>query len=88
MSWLLGRGAAQIYQPQFVGGGGWVATGGQGSRQLWLYDCATGRAVSHGDIGFDPAATLSGAGRAGVFAAATARSVAMFAPEFHTCGGA
>lgn len=74
------RSCPQIYQPQFVGGGSYVATGGQGSRALWLYDCAGGRAVSHGDLGFDPAATLAGAGPRGPFLASVARSVFVLTP--------
>ncbi|KAK9844090.1 hypothetical protein WJX81_004339 [Elliptochloris bilobata] len=81
---ISGRASVQIYQPQFVGGGGWVATGGQGSRALWLYDCASGRAVSHSDLGFDPAATLAGAGRGGPLVAAAPRSVYVLTPEFQT----
>ena len=75
------RSSPQIYQPQFVGGGSHIATGGQGSRALWLYDCASGRAVSHGDLGFDPAATLAGAGPGSPFLASAARSVYVLMPE-------
>jgi hypothetical protein len=83
-SCLRARAATQIYQPQFVGDGAWVATGGQGSRALWLYSCATGGLVSRGDIGFDPAAALAGPGRGGALAAATARAIVLFAPVFST----
>ena len=65
-----------------MGGGRYIATGGLGSRALWLYDCASGRAVSHGDLGFDPAATLAGAGPGGPFLASAVCSVYVFTPDF------
>ena len=75
------RSSPQIYQPQFVGGGSHIATGGQGSRALWLYDCASGRTVSNGDLGFEPAATLAGGRPGSPFLASAARSVYVLMPD-------
>lgn len=58
----LGR-SKSIYRPSFVGGGSYVASPGEGSQAVSLYEVATGETVSRGCLGYE--ATMTTAGKAG-----------------------
>ncbi|XP_073111877.1 uncharacterized protein [Elaeis guineensis] len=47
------RSCYQIYRPCFVEGGKTIATPGQGSRKISLYDVDSGTMISQGMIGYD-----------------------------------
>ena len=47
------RKCSQIYRPAFVGNGMTVATPGEVSRQISLYNTKNGKAISRGFVGYD-----------------------------------
>lgn len=48
-----------IYRPSFLGAGRYLASPGEGSQAISLYDVASGKTVSRGDLGFDATMTMA-----------------------------
>ncbi|GAQ92367.1 hypothetical protein KFL_009950020 [Klebsormidium nitens] len=49
-----------IYRPSFLGAGRYLASPGEGSQAISLYDVASGKTVSRGCLGFDATMTMAG----------------------------